>query len=115
MTSFADYIADYERRNPGFRERADATSKAFFADVPDVATFPTISWSECPEPHRGPQGPNEDLGVCPTCWGPSWAVRPDGESFGWHISDCSLELRHESHCVGGGDGHEMPQGWKLRG
>lgn len=115
MTSFADYIADYARRNPGFRERSDAIAQSFWADVPDVATFPTILQSECDEPHRGPQGPNEDMGVCSKCWGMSWALRPDDESFGWHISDCSLDLRHESYCVGGGNGHAMPQGWKLRG
>ena len=61
---------------------------------------------QCPDsPHRGPQGPNEDLAQCPTCLAPSWAMRPDGEVIGLHLDDCSLLNRHEGHCVGGGEGH----------
>lgn len=55
--------------------------------------------------HRGPQGPNEDLSQCPVCYMPSWAMRPDNEQFGLHDDDCSLPLRHEGYCVGGGEGH----------
>ena len=68
----------------------------------------------CPlGPHRGPEGPNEDLGQCPKCWGLSYRMRPEGEEFGGHIPDCSLPRRHESYCVGGGNGH--PPAEKRRG
>lgn len=68
----------------------------------------------CPEgPHRGPEGPNEDLVQCPRCWSISWALRPEGETFGHHLPDCSLPLRHEGYCVGGGSGH--PPAAKVRG
>jgi hypothetical protein len=56
-------------------------------------------------PHRGPQGPNEDMSVCPTCWSPSYQLRPPGETYGRHLPDCSLPLRHESYCQPGGSGH----------
>jgi hypothetical protein len=70
--------------------------------------------SDCPRgPHRGPQGPNEDLGQCPVCWMPSYSRRPEGEEFGGHIDDCSLPRGHESYCVGGGAGH--PKARKIRG
>lgn len=60
----------------------------------------------CPDgPHRGPQGPNEDLSQCPTCYAPSHAMRPMNETYGWHLADCSLPIHHESYCVGGGSGH----------
>jgi hypothetical protein len=60
----------------------------------------------CPDgPHRGPQGPNEDFGQCPTCGSITWAKRPAGETFGWHADDCSLPVDHESFCESGGDGH----------
>ena len=64
----------------------------------------------CPDgPHRGPEGPNEDLSQCSRCLSPSWAMRPDGEEFGGHIADCSLPRRHEGYCVGGGSGHPAPK------
>lgn len=56
-------------------------------------------------PHRGPQGPNEDIGQCPECLSMSYAMRPSNEQIGLHIDDCSLDLRHPSFCVGGGEGH----------
>lgn len=58
------------------------------------------------EPHRGPQGPNEDIGQCPVCWSITAALRPENETFGLHLPDCSLERRHRGYCVGGGKGHE---------
>lgn len=62
--------------------------------------------SPCPHgPHRGPQGPNEDLSQCSRCWAPSWSLRPPGETIGLHAADCSLPERHERECVGGGHGH----------
>ena len=74
-------------------------------------------WSDpsaCPDrPHRGPEGPNEDLGQCPKCLMPSWSKRPEGETFGCHLPDCSLPVDHESFCVGGGSGH--PPSRKVRG
>jgi hypothetical protein len=87
----------------------------WFEQAPDVDEFATVPMSECTQDHRAPAGPNEDLSQCPDCWGITWALRPYGESFGWHLDDCSLPLRHEGYCVGGGEGHVMPDGWKLRG
>lgn len=69
----------------------------------------------CPEVHRIPQGPNEDMGVCPLCFSPSFAMRPVGESFGWHAEDCASELLHEGYCTPGGSGHVMPEWWHVRG
>lgn len=61
---------------------------------------------DCPDaPHRGPQGPCEDLAQCPRCWAPSFAMRPEGETFGTHAPDCSLPAVHESYCKPGGTGH----------
>ena len=63
-----------------------------------------------------PAGPNEDAAVCPECWMPVPAMRPEGETFGWHLSDCSLELRHRGACIGGGAGHgSPPKGHVVRG
>lgn len=74
-------------------------------------------WStppKCPKgPHRGPQGPNEDIAQCPTCLSPTFAMRPEGETFGEHLSDCSLPLRHQGYCKPGGNGHEPSR--KVRG
>jgi hypothetical protein len=67
----------------------------------------------CPRPHRYPQGPNEDVGPCPGCGGNSWELRPEGETYGYHARDCSLPIRHEGNCVGGGSGH--PAVVKIRG
>jgi hypothetical protein len=64
-------------------------------------------------PHRGPEGPNEDISQCGTCWAPSHALRPAGETFGRHQPDCSLPLRHESYCAPGGSGH--PDAKVIRG
>jgi len=66
-----------------------------------------INPGECPDqPHRGPQGPNEDLAQCIKCMRISWSKRPAGQTFGLHSADCSLPADHESYCVGGGIGHE---------
>lgn len=69
--------------------------------------------ANCPRPHRFPEGPNEDLGCCPECGGISWELRPEGQTYGYHDTDCSLPNRHEGHCVGGGAGH--PAAAKIRG
>jgi len=62
--------------------------------------------ADCPNgPHREPQGPNEDLAQCRTCWSITWAMRPEGEQHGLHADDCSLPIRHTGYCAGGGDGH----------
>lgn len=55
--------------------------------------------------HRGPEGPNEDIGQCSTCWAPIGVMRPANEQYGLHDDDCSLERRHPGRCVGGGKGH----------
>lgn len=65
--------------------------------------------------HRGPEGPNEDLAQCWWCGGPTWSIRPMGQTFGWHIEDCSLPIQHEGRCAPGGTGHVMPEGWLVRG
>lgn len=70
---------------------------------------------ECEYEHRGPQGPNEDISVCNQCGMPTFSRRPVGESFGWHIADCSLPMRHLGYCVGGGEGHVKPKGERFRG
>lgn len=70
----------------------------------------TMPWpymfGNCPiGPHRGPQGPNEDLAQCAGCGSVSYAMRPEGETYGLHAADCSLPNRHPGHCEGGGAGH----------
>lgn len=73
-----------------------------------------IDPSECPDgPHRGPQGPNEDVGQCSKCWSISYWMRPENEEYCGHIADCSLPRRHESYCQPGGSGH--PPAEKVRG
>ena len=68
----------------------------------------------CPAgPHRGPEGPNEDIAQCGHCGLPTWAKRPAGETFGDHLPDCSLPIDHESYCHGGGSGH--PRAAVIRG
>lgn len=70
--------------------------------------------SECPQgPHRPPQGPNEDVAQCGRCLSLTFAMRPEGETFGHHLPDCSLPERHQGYCVGGGSGH--PPAKKIRG
>lgn len=64
-------------------------------------------------PHRGPEGPNEDLSMCRTCGSPTYALLPDGETYGDHLPDCSLPRRHESYCQPGGAGHQAAP--KIRG
>lgn len=61
---------------------------------------------KCPNaPHRGPQGPNEDIAVCDLCGSLTHSLRPEGETFGYHAVDCSLPERHGGYCVRGGNGH----------
>lgn len=71
---------------------------------------------ECPlEIHPEVAGPNMDLGQCRFCGAPMGVKRSVGESFGWHIADCSLDFGHAGRCIGGGEGHAVPRGWKFRG
>lgn len=68
----------------------------------------------CPlGPHRFPEGPNEDIGQCPECWAPTFEMRPENETYGDHLPDCSLPRRHESYCQPGGPGH--PRAEIIRG
>lgn len=63
----------------------------------------------CPlGPHRGPEGPCEDLAQCPQCGAPTWSMRPPGEVYGGHAPDCAAPERHEGHCPPGGEGHGEP-------
>lgn len=69
-----------------------------------------MSVLDCPDgPHRGPQGPNEDVGQCWRCFMPIGVMRPTGEEFGGHIPDCSLEQGHPGYCAPGGSGHPAPR------
>lgn len=83
-----DKVADWLKSTPGdFWE---------FIDRPQ----------DCPDaPHRGPEGPNEDMSQCSACAMPSHSTRPDGEEYGQHLPDCSLPRRHPSYCQPGGAGH----------
>ncbi len=65
------------------------------------------------KPHRGPQGPNEDVATCTKCWRPTYAMRSKNETYGLHLADCSLPIGHKSYCKPGGQGH--PKASKIRG
>ena len=69
-------------------------------------------YGPCDRVHRPPEGPNEDIGQC-RCWRLTFEMRPEGETYGHHLPDCSLPLRHESYCRPGGDGH--PPAPTIRG
>lgn len=72
------------------------------------------NYYSCPaSPHRGPEGPNEDLSVCQICGSISYEMRPEGETYGDHLADCSLDIKHESYCKPGGAGH--PRAPTIRG
>lgn len=78
------------------------------AGIP-LGGFPMSSFvppDQCPSgPHRGPEGPNEDLSQCATCWSPSYTMRREDETYGDHLPDCSLPVRHPGRCEPGGNGH----------
>ena len=89
------------------------SDKILFTSTP-VFRWPPIPEAECPyAPHRGPEGPNEDVYQCSVCWNGSYSKRPSNETFGYHLADCSLPIDHESYCVGGGAGH--PAAEVIRG
>ena len=93
----------------GFSERARRFFETYGCDddapIWDYVTRP----DECPDgPHRWPEGPNEDLDMCPRCGMPSHRKRPSGEEFGGHIPDCSLPRDHLGCCQPGGQGHLAP-------
>jgi hypothetical protein len=78
------------------------------ADTPlaEDVKGPHAKAKPCPnQPHRHPQGPNEDVSSCPACGALTYEMRPEGETYGDHLSDCALPLRHESYCQPGGAGH----------
>lgn len=97
-----------------FSEESRAAEE-FLGDSPwGTANVPDYTRDTCPHaPHRAPEGPNEDVGQCPWCWSLSWELRPEGQTFGHHLSDCSLPVRHESYCQPGGSGH--PPAETVRG
>lgn len=84
-------------------------------DWPSFTPGTPVPFAECPDrdDHRRPEGPNEDMGLCRWCRAHTYEMRPDGETYGDHWPDCSLERRHKGKCVGGGEGH--PQAEKIRG
>lgn len=75
-------------------------------DGSDLLPF-LFNQTGCPDwdDHRGPEGPCEDLGQCSKCGSITFSLRPEGETIGFHAEDCSLPIRHERDCVGGGIGH----------
>lgn len=83
------------------------------SDVDNDPPDPPVSQADCTREHREPQGPNEDIASCTSCWGITFTLRPEGETFGLHADDCSLPVRHEGYCVGGGEGH--PPAEHIRG
>ncbi len=64
------------------------------------------STAACSREHPDLDGPCMDTAMCPECWRPMGAMRPPGETFGFHNRDCSLPERHYGECVGGGTGHK---------
>jgi hypothetical protein len=87
---------------------------AFLASEPEHIPDP-IDPSQCTREHPRIAGPNMDIGQCELCWMPMGVMRPEGETFGWHSSDCSLPMRHPGNCAPGGAGHVAPDGHKFRG
>lgn len=115
-------MTDYGAENRAYMDRLKddpehvARAAEFWAaldalpDVPDP-----IDPALCTEVHREPKGPNEDLAQCPVCWSITFAMRPEGETFGWHADDCALPMRHQGYCQHGGTGHIIPANEKIRG
>lgn len=118
VTEVADTAAGTPGNNPAAGALHDVATQlhrilltARIASLPgpnvlDCFTNP----DQCPEqPHREPQGPNEDIAQCGRCGAPTWSLRPDGEEFGGHLPDCSLPRRHTGYCTPGGNGHPEPR------
>lgn len=60
---------------------------------------PSVSPTTCKYgPHRGPQGPNEDLAQCFRCGAVSHRMRAWGDTFGAHSIDCGLPIWHGDYC-----------------
>lgn len=96
-------LSDWERRTAVGGPRAVEEADGWDVDEEPNEEEPM---SECPNgPHRPPQGPNEDIAQCHTCWAMTWALRPEGEQHGLHTDDCSLPQRHTGYCAPGGNGH----------
>src|SRR5690606_16989245 len=68
---------------PERRARIDAWFAEPLEDIADP-----IDPRDCDEDHPELAGPNMDLGQCGKCWMPMGVMRPEGESFGWHLDDC---------------------------
>src|SRR4051812_20630762 len=96
------------------RRRRLAEFQEALSKVPVNDDFMKYWGKPCDLDHLFPSGPNEDIGQC-RCGAPIGVLRPEGETYGWHIADCSLPLRHRGYCVGGGSGHEIPTTEKIRG
>ena len=114
MSAFSEYMDDWNARHPGAAEEMRKRIDSFHAEPVDD-NWEFTDPSECTIVHREPAGPNEDLAQCPKCWSMTFALRPEGETFGWHLDDCSLPMRHEGYCQPGGNGHVVPPGEKIRG
>lgn len=64
-------------------------------------------WGGCNSPdHDREFGPCTDLGQC-RCGMPVAALRPDGETYGFHADDCASPERHYGPCEPGGTGHPV--------
>lgn len=59
--------------------------------------------------HGRRHGPCTDVGQCGGCGSPVPAMRPAGETYGFHADDCASEERHYGPCEPGGDGHPVGQ------
>lgn len=66
-----------------------------------------VSPDDCTSPAHGREfGPCTDVGQC-RCGMPVAALRPRGETYGFHADDCASEERHYGSCEPGGTGHPV--------
>lgn len=67
-------------------------SERFTFTAEDLDALPRWYAHDCPHgPHRGPEGPDEDIMACYSCGGTPYAVRragcPGGPTDAWHPTD----------------------------
>lgn len=96
----------------GHHAGAAASTATTSASPPKARGKVMTMYEPCSREHRGPEGPNEDIGMC-ECGRMTWELRPEGQTYGKHLADCSLPPRHQSYCKPGGEGH--PEAPVIRG
>ena len=97
---------------PQARARAQAILDEWEANPLQGPQPEPVSPDDCTSPsHDRKFGPCTDVGQC-RCGMPVAALRPNGETYGFHADDCASPERHYGPCSPGGDGH--PVG-KIRG